>query len=86
MARMRQIRNTCKILVAAAQRKKSQLGRSRCIWEDNIKMYLKKICFQDVNWVYLFHDTGPVASCCGNGNGLRSSKKCRKVLAYFTYF
>jgi hypothetical protein len=32
------------------------LGRPRCRWEDNIKMYLLEIGFGDVDWIDLAQD------------------------------
>jgi hypothetical protein len=35
---------------------KRPLGRPRCRWEDNIKMDLKEIGIDGVNWIGLAHD------------------------------
>jgi hypothetical protein len=32
------------------------LGRCRCRWEDNIKVDLKKIGLEGVDWVQIIHD------------------------------
>jgi hypothetical protein len=32
------------------------LGRSRCRWEDNIKMGLREIGFGDVDWIHWAQD------------------------------
>jgi hypothetical protein len=32
---------------------KRPLGRPRCIWEDNIKMYLKEMGWDSVDWILL---------------------------------
>jgi hypothetical protein len=39
---MREMKNTCRILVGMPEEKKP-FGRPRHRWEDNIKMYLKGI-------------------------------------------
>ena len=33
--------------------RKSPLGRSGRTWEDNIRVDLKQVCLEDVNWVDL---------------------------------
>jgi hypothetical protein len=35
---------------------KRAIGRQRHKWEDNIKIYLKEIGFEDVDWIHLAHD------------------------------
>jgi hypothetical protein len=35
---------------------KRPLGRPRCRWEDNIKMYLREIGMDRANWVLLAQD------------------------------
>jgi hypothetical protein len=32
------------------------LGRPRCRWEDNIKMDLREIWIDEVNWIWLAQD------------------------------
>jgi hypothetical protein len=49
---MGEMRNTCKILVGKPEGKRS-LKRSRHIWEDNIRIYLREIGWEGVNWIYL---------------------------------
>jgi hypothetical protein len=44
--------NLRKILVAKAEGKR-QLGRPRHRWEDNIKMDLREIWWEGVDWMYL---------------------------------
>ena len=41
-ARMVQSRNTCRVLVGKLEGK-IHLGKSKCSWEDNIKMELKEV-------------------------------------------
>jgi hypothetical protein len=47
---MRQMRNSYKILVGKSEGK-TQLGRPRCRWEDNIRMALRQMGFG-------FHESG----------------------------
>jgi hypothetical protein len=35
---------------------KSQLGRRRCRWEDNIKMYLQEVECGGMDWIWLAQD------------------------------
>ena len=37
---------------------KRSLGRSRCRWEDNIKMDLKEVGWEGVAWIFLGQDRG----------------------------
>jgi len=41
-----------KILVRKPEGKRP-LGRPRHRWEDNIKMYLKEIGYEGVNWIHV---------------------------------
>jgi hypothetical protein len=49
---MGKVRNVYKILVGIPEGKR-RLGRHRHKWEDNIKMDLRKICLEVVDWIYL---------------------------------
>jgi hypothetical protein len=51
VAPMEEMRNTYEILVGKPEVKRP-LGRPRRIWEDNIKMYLKEIYFESVDWIH----------------------------------
>jgi len=46
------MRNTHKTLVGKPEGKRP-LGRRRCKWEDNIRMDLKEIWWEGVEWVHL---------------------------------
>jgi hypothetical protein len=50
-----EIRNAYKILVEMPEGKRP-LGRPRCRREDNIKMNLREIGWESVDWVPLYHD------------------------------
>jgi hypothetical protein len=47
-----EMRNTHKTLVGKPEGKRP-LGRRRCKWEDNIRMDLKEIWWEGVEWVHL---------------------------------
>jgi hypothetical protein len=48
--------NACKILAGKRDRK-TLLGRTRCRWKDNIKMDLREIGSEDVDWIHLAQAT-----------------------------
>jgi hypothetical protein len=37
-------------------------------WEDNIRMDLREIEWEGVDWIHLAQDRGPVAGSCEHGN------------------
>jgi hypothetical protein len=39
---------------------KKPIGRPKCRWEDNIKMDLKELCSEDVDWIVLAQDRDTV--------------------------
>jgi hypothetical protein len=49
---MAKMRNTNKTLVCKLERKTSH-GRPRCRWEDNIRMDLREVGWEVVEWVHL---------------------------------
>jgi hypothetical protein len=49
---MGEIRNAYKILVGKSEGKRP-LGRSRHKWKDNIKMALKEIVLESVDWIHI---------------------------------
>jgi hypothetical protein len=51
---MGKTRNTYKILVGKPEGK--TLGRCRRKWEDNIRMHLREIEWEGVDWVHLAQD------------------------------
>jgi hypothetical protein len=55
VARMGERRNAYRILVGKPERRRP-LGRPRCRWVDNIKMDLRDIGWDDVDWVDLAQD------------------------------
>jgi hypothetical protein len=52
VARMGQMRNAYNILVGKPEEKR-RFGRPRCGWEDNIKMDVKEIEWDGVDWIHL---------------------------------
>jgi hypothetical protein len=48
-------RNAYRILVGKPETKR-ELGRPRHMWEDNIRIHLRKIGWEDVNWINLAQD------------------------------
>jgi hypothetical protein len=61
---MGQIRNAYRVLVGKPERKRT-LGRPRSRLEDNIKMNLREIGQDVVDWT---ERQGRVAGCCEHGN------------------
>jgi hypothetical protein len=49
---MEEIRNVYKLLIRKHERKRP-LGRPRRGWEDNIRVYLREMWLEGVNWIYL---------------------------------
>jgi hypothetical protein len=49
---MGEMRNACTFLVGKPEEKKP-LGRPRHKWKDNIKMDLRVIGYEGVDWIYL---------------------------------
>ncbi|KAJ4441371.1 hypothetical protein ANN_11226 [Periplaneta americana] len=55
VARMGEFRNAYRVLVGRPEGKRS-LGRPRRRWEDNIKMDLRKVVYDDRDWINLTYD------------------------------
>jgi hypothetical protein len=55
VAHMGELRNAYRILVQKLEGKRP-LRRPGCIWEDNIRMDLREIQWEDVDWIYLAKD------------------------------
>jgi hypothetical protein len=54
-AHMSEIRNSYKILVGNPERKRPH-GRRRCKWEDNIRVDVRKIQWEVVDWIHMTQD------------------------------
>jgi hypothetical protein len=52
---VREMRNEYKLVVGKPEGK-SPLGRSKCRWEDNIKIYSSEIGWEDVDWIHVSRD------------------------------
>jgi hypothetical protein len=52
---MGEMRNAHQMLVGKTERR-TALGISRHRWEDNIKMYLREIGLEGVDWIHLAQD------------------------------
>jgi len=55
VTRMGEMRNANKILAGKPEGKISR-GRARCRWEDNVRMDLKEIWWEGVDWIHLAQD------------------------------
>jgi hypothetical protein len=55
VARMGEMKNACKILIGKPERKRP-IDRPRRRWEDNIRMDLREIGWEDVDWMHLAQD------------------------------
>jgi hypothetical protein len=55
VARMGEVRGAYIILIGRPEGRRP-LGRTRCRWEDNIKMDLREIGFGDVDWIHWAQD------------------------------
>jgi hypothetical protein len=62
------------VLVEREPEEKSPLGRRRCRWENNIKVDVKEIGCEGVDWICLAE--GHVADFCQHGNERSRSIKC----------
>jgi hypothetical protein len=49
------IRNAYRIVVGKSEWKR-QFERPRRTWEDNIKLFLREIGWEDLNWIHLAED------------------------------
>jgi hypothetical protein len=55
VARVGEKRNACRVLVGKPERKRP-LGRPKRRWEDNIKMDLREIGWNSMDWIDLAQD------------------------------
>jgi hypothetical protein len=73
-ARMEAKRNAYRILVGKPEGNRS-LGRPKCKWVDNIKMDLREIGWDGMDWINLAQDRDSGVSC-EHGNEPSGSIKC----------
>jgi hypothetical protein len=64
---------------------KRPFGRCRCGWEDNSKVDLREIGWEDVDWIYLSHDR-LVAGYYEHGNETTGSINVREFLDWLGDF
>jgi hypothetical protein len=69
--------NACRILVGKPEGKRP-LGRPRRRWVDNIKMDLREIKWDGMDWI----DLAQVEGSCGYGNEPSGSIKCWEAFEY----
>ncbi|PNF15776.1 hypothetical protein B7P43_G10443 [Cryptotermes secundus] len=79
VARMGEKRNAYRILVGKPEGSRT-LVRPRCRWVDNIKMDLREIGWDGMNWIDLADDKRPVEDSCEYGNEPSGFIKCWEVL------
>jgi hypothetical protein len=76
VARMRETKNAYRILMGKPEGKRS-LGRPRGRWVDNIKIHLRDIGCDGMDWIDLAQDQGPVEGSCEHGDEPSGSLKMR---------
>jgi len=79
VARMEEMKNTYNIPVAKAEGKRS-CGTGRRRWEDNIRMDLRKIGWEGVDWINLAQDRNQWRSVVNTVMNLRVSQKASNFL------
>jgi hypothetical protein len=76
---MRERRKAYMILVGKPDgRRPLEIPRRR--WLDNVKMDLRDIGWDDMDWIDLTQDNGPLEGSCEHGNERSGSIKCWQVL------
>jgi hypothetical protein len=88
VARIEEMRNTYKIVFGKPEGMRP-LGRSKRRWEDNIKMNLKEIGWENVDWAHLGQDRVQRRVVVNKVTNLRFPKKednlyTRKATMNFT--
>jgi hypothetical protein len=53
--------------------RKEALRRARCRWEDNIRMDLREVGWEGVDWIHMAQDRIVACSCIHGGNEPYSS-------------
>jgi hypothetical protein len=74
---MGDMRIACSILVRKPEGKRP-LGRLRRRWDDNIRMELREIVLEDVEWIHLAQDTDTVLN-------IRDQKKVKFLGLFVSY-
>jgi hypothetical protein len=78
VARRGKKRNAYRILAGKPEGKRP-LGRPRSMWVDNIKMNLRDIGWDGIDWIDLCQEE-PVEGSCEHGNEPSGFIKCWEVL------
>jgi hypothetical protein len=76
---MGEVRGAYNILVGKPKGRRP-LGRPRRRWEDNIKMDLSEIGFEDVDWIHLAQDRDKWLNSCEHGDEPSGTIKCGEFL------
>jgi hypothetical protein len=79
VARMREGRGVYRVLVGRPERKRP-LGRPRLRWENNIKMDLREVGIDGVNWIQLAQDRVQCRACVYTVMNLRVPQESRIFL------
>jgi hypothetical protein len=77
--RMGEKMNACRILVGKSEGKRP-MGIPRRRWVDNIKMDLREIGWDGMDFIHLAHDRDQWEGSCERGNEPPGSIKCWVVL------
>jgi hypothetical protein len=83
IARMGEKRNAYSILVGTPEGKRP-LGRPKCMWVDNIKMDLRKIGWDGMDWIDLAQDRDQWRALVNTVINLRVPYNARKFLSSCT--
>jgi hypothetical protein len=75
----RERRDAYRILVGRPERRRP-LGRPRRRWEDNIKMDIREVGGEDMNWIELAQDRDRWRALVNAVMNLRGSIKCGEFL------
>jgi hypothetical protein len=80
VARMRERRGAYRVLVGKPEGRRL-LERHRRRWEGNIKMYLREVGWEDLDWIDLAQDRDRIGiGCCECGHELPCFIKCGEIL------
>jgi hypothetical protein len=79
VARIWETKNAYRILVVTPERKRP-LGRPRRRWVDNIKIDLREIGLDGMDWIDLAQDRDQWTAFCEEGDELSCSLNCWEVL------
>jgi hypothetical protein len=78
---MEEGRGVCRVLVGKSKGKRP-LGKLGCRWEDNIKMDLQKVGYEDIDWIGLAQGPDRWRGTCDCCNEFSVSIKCGEFIDY----